>query len=268
MPRTFHLTIAYDGTAYAGWQVQPGQRTIQGELETAAATLSRKSDAVELRRILGSGRTDAGVHAWGQVARLVLPDWRADGLAIQRGLNSQLPEDIAVLAVRETHESFHPIADAVAKRYRYQIQIGGNRDPFAARIRTRIKRQLDTGNLQTAAERFLGEHDFAAFQAVGAPRPDTVRTITHSQWTREPTLQTGVAGVGERWFYEVEGNGFLYNMVRNLVGTMLVVADGKQPVSWIDEVIQAKDRKRAGATAAAHGLVLVRVGYRDDIFLA
>jgi tRNA pseudouridine38-40 synthase len=268
MSRTFHLTIAYDGSAYAGWQVQPGERTIQGELELAAATLSGKSDPSELRRILGSGRTDAGVHAWGQVARLVLPDWRADALAIQRGLNSQLPDDISVLNVRETVDSFHPIADAVAKRYRYQIQIAGNRDPFATRTRTRIKRALDTEKMQAAATRFLGEHDFAAFQAAGSPRPDTIRTITHSQWTQEPGPLLGIAGVGDRWYYEVEGNGFLYNMVRNLVGTMLAVATGKRSLSWIDEVIASKDRKRAGATAAAHGLVLVRVDYPNDIFLS
>lgn len=278
MSRTFHLTIAYDGTDYSGWQVQPGRRTIQGELEQAAATLlghstEDASDTVSSpQRILGSGRTDAGVHAWGQVARCVLPGWRADTAAVLRGLNSRLPADITVVNVRETVPSFHPIADAVAKRYRYQVQLGGQRDPFAIRTRHRIHAAIDTELLQAAAAKFLGEHDFAAFQASGAPRATTVRTITHSEWFAEPPDQRfdtedEVGTFGQRWYYEVEGNGFLYNMVRNIVGTMLEVARGRRSVAWIDEVLQSRNRSRAGATAPANGLTLVRVHYPEDIFL-
>ncbi len=294
MSRTFHLTIAYDGTDYSGWQVQLGRRTIQGELEQAAATLRGKSsidrgairdiprshdpdppaDANSLARlrILGSGRTDAGVHAWGQVARCVLPGWRADNTAVMRGLNSRLPPDITVLSVCETIPSFHPIADAIGKRYRYQVQLGGQRDPFAIRTRHRIRAAIDTDLLQVAAATLIGEHDFAAFQATGAPRASTVRTITHSAWFAEPSCQIvdsyhGLSSLGQRWYYEVEGNGFLYNMVRNLVGTMLEVARGRHPPAWIYEVLQSRDRKLAGATAPANGLTLVRVNYPDEVFL-
>ena len=300
MSRTFHLTIAYDGTEYSGWQVQPGQRTIQGELEQAAATLLGKSAADNAHtsdeisdpsgigtgdresprdpssyslRILGSGRTDAGVHAWGQVARCVLPGWRADTTAVLRGLNSRLPPDITVLAVRETLPSFHPIANAIGKRYRYQVQFGGQRDPFAIRTHHRVHTAIDTDLLQAAAERVIGEHDFAAFQATGAPRASTIRTITHSAWVADPRhvggdRLGGVANLGQRWYYEVEGNGFLYNMVRNLVGTMLEVGRGRQPLRWIDDVLESRDRKRAGATAPANGLTLVQVHYPEEIFLA
>lgn len=283
MSRTFHLTIAYDGTDYSGWQVQPGRRTIQGELEQAAATLMGNSSALAGRtespqqRILGSGRTDAGVHAWGQVARCVLPGWRADTTAVLRGLNSRLPPDITVLSVRETVPSFHPIANAIGKRYRYQIQLGGQRDPFSIRARHRIHAAIDTELLQAASAKFLGEHDFAAFQATGAPRTTTVRTISHSVWRPEPSRpesssqsadsENGTGDFGQRWYYEVEGNGFLYNMVRNIVGTMLEVARGRHTVEWIDEVLQSRDRKLAGATAPANGLTLVRVNYPDEIFL-
>ncbi|WP_146389656.1 tRNA pseudouridine(38-40) synthase TruA [Allorhodopirellula solitaria] len=278
MSRTFHLTIAYDGTDYSGWQVQPGQRTIQGELEQAAATLvgdnaalETASDARSPLRILGSGRTDAGVHAWGQVARCVLPGWRADCTAVLRGLNSRLPADIAVLDVRETASSFHPIADAIGKRYRYQVQLGGQRDPFSLRTCHRIHAAIDPERLQAAASRFIGERDFAAFQASGAPRNSTVRIISHSAWSRDTAAaesgQTDRGGeFGSRWYYEVEGNGFLYNMVRNLVGTMLEVARGRRPLDWIDEVLQSGDRTLAGATAPANGLILVRVNYPDRVF--
>ncbi len=276
MSRTFHLTIAYDGTDYSGWQVQPGRRTIQGQLELAAATLlgiasNPAVDAASPPRILGSGRTDAGVHAWGQVARCVLPGWRADTTAVLRGMNSRLPADITVLAVRETITSFHPIADAISKRYRYQVQLGGQRDPFSIRTRHRIHAAIDTELLQAAANKFLGEHDFAAFQAAGAPRATTVRTITHSAWAPETCHDTGdhrdLAHFGSPWYYEVAANGFLYNMVRNIVGTILEVARGRRPLHWIDDVLQSCDRTLAGATAPPNGLTLVRVNYPDKIFL-
>ncbi|MCM2371372.1 tRNA pseudouridine(38-40) synthase TruA [Aporhodopirellula aestuarii] len=305
---TFHLTVTYDGTEYSGWQVQPGRRTIQAELEQAVATLLGKSgkkqkpaettpgndpgvqvdadlaagaDRYETEepqtrqepralRVLGSGRTDAGVHAWGQAARCVLPNWRADAKAVMRGLNSRLPEDITVVDVRETIPSFHPIADAIGKRYRYQIQIGGHRNPFAVRTRYRVPWPIDVDLLAKAAEKFLGCHDFAAFQASGAVRLSTVRTITHSVWTREPCDPCGGLAeelTGQRWFYEVEGDGFLYNMVRNLVGTMFDVARGYRPIEWIDEVLESKDRRLAGATAPPQGLFLCCVNYPNEVFL-
>jgi len=283
-PRTFHLTIAYDGTRYSGWQVQPGQRTVQSELERAAKILLRrkkdKSDEIarakakqiaDAFRILGSGRTDAGVHAWGQVARCVLPDWSADAASVMRGINSRLPDDIIVTDARETVPEFHPIADAVAKRYRYQLRVGGERDPFSVRTWYQSPFPLRLDLLQVAAERFVGRHDFAALQAAGGVRLSTVRTISHSGWTVHETaggIENPWADFGgQKWVYEVQGDGFLYNMVRNLVGTMIEVARGFRPLDWIDEVMASHDRKLAGETAPPHGLFLCRVDYPDELFL-
>lgn len=282
-PSTFHLTIAYDGTRYSGWQVQPGQQTVQGKLERAAKVLLSKKKKKAMAnakqdskaaafRILGSGRTDAGVHALGQAARCVLPDWRADATAVLRGINSRLPEDIAVTDARAAVSSFHPIADAVSKRYRYQLQIGGDRDPFRSRTWFRIPGPLRIDLLHAAAAKFVGTHDFAAFQAAGAVRLSTVRTISHSVWTSAGDtpgdVKVALPSEGQRWSYEVEGDGFLYNMVRNLVGTMIEVARGHRSLDWIDEVLRCRDRKLAGETAPPHGLFLCQVNYPEEIFLS
>ncbi|TWT98804.1 tRNA pseudouridine(38-40) synthase TruA [Neorhodopirellula pilleata] len=261
-PRTFALTVAYDGTEYSGWQVQPGRKTIQDELEKAARPLAGCRPDEPSFRILGSGRTDAGVHALGQVARCMMPRWPASPQSLLLGINSKLPEDIRVVSIREAVDRFHPIADAIGKRYQYQIQFGGDRSPFDYRTWHRVVKPHDTGQLQRAAERLIGTHDFAAFQAAGAPRTSTVRTISWSRWRLADQHSA------EKWIYEVEGNGFLYNMVRNLVGTMLEVARGRRPVEWIDEVIASRDRKQAGPTAPPHGLFLCRVDYPDELFLS
>ncbi|WP_404310296.1 tRNA pseudouridine(38-40) synthase TruA [Neorhodopirellula lusitana] len=279
--RTFALTVSYDGTQYSGWQVQPGRKTIQGELERVVRPLMGQLDEGDQCdsdsandtserdrsvRILGSGRTDAGVHAIGQVARCVMPRWSADGKALLRAINSRLPDDIVVLEVREAKGRFHPIADALGKCYRYQIQVGGNRDPFRYRTWHRVTTHLDLDLLQKSAKKFIGCHDFAAFQAAGSQRNSTVRTITSSQWRPAIEPVDGSCSAGTQWVYQVEGNGFLYNMVRNLVGTMIEVARGRRSLDWIDEVIASKDRNQAGPTAPPHGLFLCRVDYRDDLF--
>lgn len=254
---TFAITIAYDGTRYAGWQVQPGRRTIQGELEKVLTKIDPSST-----RVLGSGRTDAGVHAVGQVARVVLPNWPASELALLRAINSKLPDDITVRQVRRARADFHPIADSVAKTYRYFVQPGGPRDVFDHRLVHRVSFELDVAAMRDAAARLVGTHDFAAFQAAGAPRTTTVRTIFHSRWSEPDEASPRRPGGGERvLMYEVRGNGFLYNMVRNLVGTMLDIGRGKQPPEWIDELIAARDRTRSGPTAPARGLFLWSVEY-------
>ena len=259
-PRVFAITVAYDGTRFSGWQVQPERRTVQGELERVIAPLAGVDPSGVAGRVLGSGRTDAGVHAIGQVARCMMPHWNASGNALLKAINSKLPDDIVVSSIREAREHFHPIADAIAKRYRYQIQAGGQRDPFSIRTWHRFVAPLDFGLLQLVASRFLGTHDFAAFQASGASRNTTVRTIFKSKWQQ---VEPGV----DRWVYEVEGNGFLYNMVRNLVGTMLEVARGRHPIEWVDSVIVSRNRSQAGPTAPPHGLFLCQVDYPDELFL-
>jgi len=261
-PRTFHLTVAYDGTEYCGWQVQPEQRSIQSELERVIRPLAGRPV-----RVLGSGRTDAGVHAIGQVARCVLPVWKADTVALQRAINSKLPNDIRVKAVRETRERFHPIADATGKQYQYLVQVGGSRDPFANRFVNRVGGPIDHSAMQSAAAKFVGRHDFKAFQGTGAERPSTVRTIHSARWI--PRVATGPTGAeleGEHWCFEIDGEGFLYNMVRNLMGTMLEVGRGKKSPNWIDEVLASRDRKMAGPTAPPQGLFLCRVDYPDEVF--
>lgn len=258
--RVFAITVAYEGTRYSGWQVQPGRRTVQGELERVISPLAGVDVTGIGGRVLGSGRTDAGVHAIGQVARCMMPNWNASADALLRAINSKLPDDIVVSSIREARGHFHPIADATGKRYRYQVQAGGQRDPFAIRTWHRVVAPLDFTLLEAAASRFLGTHDFAAFQASGAQRNSTVRTIVTSRWCRSETSPN-------RWTYEVEGNGFLYNMVRNLVGTMLEVARQRRPVEWISSVIASQDRKQAGPTAPPQGLFLCQVDYPDDLFL-
>ncbi|TWT98315.1 tRNA pseudouridine(38-40) synthase TruA [Stieleria varia] len=251
MPRFFKLTVAYDGTNYSGWQVQPEQRTIQGELQSAIRRATKHEVAV-----IGSGRTDAGVHAIGQVASIKLPEWTAGTIALTKAINSRLPETISVLRVDEAPDDFHAIRDAIGKRYRYQLQVRGNHCPFEHRYRWRLRRAVDIDAMQQAAERIVGEKDFASFQSAGADRKTTVRDVR--------ACDVIVQNADPERFHvaiEVESNGFLYNMVRNIVGTVVEVGFGKQPPEWIDEVISAQNRIHAGQTAPPQGLFLLRVDY-------
>ncbi|MEO9591557.1 tRNA pseudouridine synthase A, partial [Rhodopirellula bahusiensis] len=205
--------------------------------------------------------------AIGQVGRCVLPVWNAGTIALQRAINSKLPDDIRVKAVRETRGRFHPIADATGKQYQYLVQVGGSRDPFANRFVHRVGGPIDHSAMQMAAAKFVGRHDFKALQGTGAERPSTVRTIHSARWIpRSAAGPTGAELEGEHWCFEIDGEGFLYNMVRNLIGTMLEVGHGRKPVEWIDEVLESRDRKMAGPTAPPHGLFLCRVDYPDEVF--
>ena len=249
--RTFRLTIGYDGTSYAGWQIQRNKPTIQGHLEAAFAKLIG-----ERVPIIGSGRTDAGVHALAQVASLTTDRWRDPADAIARAINTKLPDDISVYLAEEMPLGFHALRDATGKMYRYQMQVRGVRDAFAHRYTWTLFYRLDIDRMQEAASRIVGKHDFACFQAAGSERPTTVRTVR-----RLDILQQASATGGERLAIEIEADGFLYNMVRNIVGSLVEVGRGKFPVSWIDELIQSRDRKLAGQTAPAQGLFLARVDY-------
>jgi tRNA pseudouridine38-40 synthase len=250
--RTFKLTIAYDGTDFAGWQVQPGRLTIQGCLQEALRKLTGAQVSV-----VGSGRTDAGVHALAQVASCVVP-WKAEACRLARALNANLPDTIVVSRADDAPEGFHAIRDAIGKRYRYQLQIGGVRDPFEHRYRWRLHSDIDLERLRLAAGRFLGQHDFKSFQAAGSDRKSTVREVRAC----DVIIQSSCP---EEYFWrvaiEVEADGFLYNMVRNMVGSLVEVGRGKQPPQWIDEVLMLRDRGAAGPTAPAMGLCLLRVDY-------
>lgn len=258
--RTFKLTVAYDGTDFAGWQVQPGKATIQGGLQSALLALTGERVAV-----VGSGRTDAGVHALGQVASFRLSRWRASPDALARALQTKLPDTIAVQDVVEAAGHFHALRDATAKRYRYRIRVGGTADPFGDRYCWRLGVDVDFDAVVAASRRIVGRHDFASFQAAGAPRKTTVRDVRLCDWTQEPgtfdPLPLATPLRGRRWTLEIEADGFLYNMVRNIVGSLVEVGRGRRPPDWIRQVMRARDRRQAGPTAPPQGLFLQRVTY-------
>jgi tRNA pseudouridine38-40 synthase len=248
--RCIKLTLAYDGTAYAGWQSQPDRTTVQGTLEAAIEKIVGHPASV-----LASGRTDAGVHALGQVATFhtgnPLP---ADVLG--RALNAQLPRDVAVLAVEDMPEGFHPIRDALRKRYRYLIHDGPVRDVFRRDYCWHyVHGRLDASAMHRAAAALQGRHDFSSFESSGAPRADSIRTVF------EFTVQRGRAGEGDLVAFEIEADGFLYNMVRALVGTLVEVGRAARGEHWPAAVLQAADRRAAGPTAPPQGLFLVSVSY-------
>jgi tRNA pseudouridine38-40 synthase len=253
--RNWKLTLAYDGTDYSGWQVQPRRRTVQGELADALEQITRE-------RVLpqGSGRTDAGVHALGQVASFSL---RANipPENLQRALNRTLPAEIRVLAAEMVPDDFHARHSAVRKTYEYRIFRGEICPPFLARFAYPLVWPLDLGSMQTAAAQVIGEHDFTSFAAVepeltqrqdpGFTPPCPVRVVTSSTWQQDGDMLT----------YRVTGEGFLHHMVRNLVGTFIDVGRGHVAVDSIPQILAAKNRSAAGPTAPARGLFLVSVEY-------
>ncbi|MGA3162356.1 MAG: tRNA pseudouridine synthase A [Terracidiphilus sp.] len=275
-PQTWKLTLAYDGTEFSGWQVQPGERTVQGELQAALGRICGESPLPQ-----GSGRTDAGVHALGQVASFALaapipPE------NLQRALNRTLPAAIRVLEARTVPGTFHARHSAVAKSYEYRVYRGAICPPFLARYVYACSWPIDVEALQRAARLFVGTHDFLSFAATDPelagrdpdedaepderplPRPGfqmeppmaaTVRTIFSSGWETRPGPE------GELLIYRVRGSGFLHHMVRNLVGTMLDVGRGRTGVDEIPGILAARSRAAAGPTAPARGLFLCSVEY-------
>ena len=253
MSRSFKLTIAYDGTEFAGWQVQPGKPTIQGSLQDAFVALTGQKV-----QVVGSGRTDSGVHAIAQVASCHL-HWRDEATRLVRALNCHLPDTIAVTDAEDAKPGFHAIRDSIKKRYRYQLQVGGVRDPFEHRYRWHLHRPLNLKAMRDAASHIVGRHDFRSFQAAGSDRKTTVREVTVCDIREEQ--QSRCQGI--HLAIEVEADGFLYNMVRNIVGTLVEIGRGKQPAKWVEAVLAARDRDLAGPTAPSHGLFLASVTYPD-----
>jgi tRNA pseudouridine38-40 synthase len=249
--RTLKLTLAYDGTAYAGWQVQPGQRTLQATLESALTKITG-----ETIRVTASGRTDAGVHALGQVISFDTDATLAADV-FQRALNAELPDDMAVLEAAEALPGFHAIRDAVRKRYRYVIHDGPVSDVFRRRYAWHYRQGLDAPAMHRAAQSLLGIHDFRSFESAWPQRTSSVRTIF------EVGVVRGFSGDENLVSLEVEADGFLYNMVRAIVGTLVEVGRGSRFETWPAVVLASEDRRVAGMTAPAHGLFLLRVEYNN-----
>jgi tRNA pseudouridine38-40 synthase len=272
--QTWKLTLAYDGTDFKGWQVQPGSLTIQGELQAALGRITGETPLPQ-----GSGRTDAGVHALAQVASFVLqapipPE------NLLRALNRTLPMSIRVTEARAVRSTFHARHSAVAKTYEYRIFREAVCPPFLARYVYACPWRLDVEAMAECAPVFVGEHDFASFAATdpdmaeregvreqecgsgaaaGAPvATGTVKTIFSSQWELRPTE------AGELLVYRVRGNGFLHHMVRNLVGTMIEAGRGRLRVDAVAGILAARSRAAAGPTAPARGLFLHSVEYGED----
>jgi tRNA pseudouridine38-40 synthase len=249
---TFRLTLAYDGTDFAGWQWQPGRRTVQGEMEAALERITGQPT-----KCIASGRTDAGVHALGQVVSFVSPTRHSPEVLV-RALNAELPDDMLVFEVARAADGFHAQRHAVRKRSRYLIEDGRCRDLFDRKHLWHIYQRLDVAAMQAAATPLVGTHDFASFQTTGSSRLTTVRTVFDLLVERRQAERT------ERVIIEVEADGFLYNMVRNIVGTLVAVGKGKQPPNWPAEALRQCDRTKAGMTAPPQGLFLVGVQYEQN----
>jgi tRNA pseudouridine38-40 synthase len=248
--RTFRLTLEYDGTEFEGWQVQPGgRRTVQGALEIALARVTS-----ERVRAVGSGRTDSGVHAEGQVASVRL-ETALEPERLRRALNAVLPEDVAVREVAVAHDEFDARRDATGKLYRYSLWNARDRSPLRRGRAFCLERTLDLDRIRVAAAQLVGCHDFASFQAAGSQVQSSVRTLFRLD-------ATGAAGEAiDLWF---EGTGFLRHMVRNLTGTLIEVGSGRRDPEGMTALLAARDRGRAGPTAPAHALTLVGVSYADS----
>jgi tRNA pseudouridine38-40 synthase len=247
--RSLKLTLCYDGTNYAGWQVQANAPTIQAALELAWQKVTG-----ETIRITASGRTDAGVHALGQVASLQTES-PLENDVLRRALGANLREDIGVLAVEDAPDDFHAIRDALGKRYRYQIHNGETPDVLQRHLTWQVPVRLDVEAMRRAAAALVGRHDFSSFESAGAERATSVRTVT------DLTVESGSHELRDRITIEIAADGFLYNMVRAIVGTLVEVGRGAQNESWPAAVLKQCDRCQAGPTAPPQGLLLVCVDY-------
>ena len=247
MSRRIRLIIQYDGTNYVGWQLQENGISVQQRLNEAILAVT--GEQIQLH---GSGRTDSGVHARAQVAHFDT-DARMPANKFAIAMNMRLPRDIRVLYSEEAPEEFHARFSAKNKTYRYTLQLGPHADVFCRDTALHVHTPLNLERMQAAAQDALGEHDFFAFMSAGSKLEHTVRTILRSEWSQS----------GQFLYYDVSANGFLYNMVRILVGTMLEIGSGKLPQDSIAKAINSKNRADAGPTAPPQGLALMRVQYAD-----
>ena len=244
--RNIKLVIHYDGTDYHGWASQPETATIQGTIEETVEKLTGQGVKVS-----GSSRTDAGVHALGQVAHVALMDCPVPTENFLNALNNLLPNDIAIVDVCEMPDDFDAISDTLEKRYDYLINTGPIR-PVLVRNQWHRLGSLDIQKMQAAAERLVGAHDFKSFASAADQRESSVRTITRCEVEQD----------GDILKISVQADGFLYNMVRNIVGTLVEVGRGRWEAEYIEEILVAKDRSAAGPIAPACGLCLMEIFYK------
>jgi tRNA pseudouridine38-40 synthase len=251
--RTVKATVRYVGAGFAGWQIQPTQRTVQGEIERALATIARRPI-----RVTGAGRTDSGVHAIGQVCSFACPE-ACDLEALRRSLSRMLSPEIRFDRIEPAAPDFNARHAAVSKRYMYTLYQGAESDPLTAGFAWRVSRHTDFDRLAALCREIEGEHDFAGFESSGATaKKSTVRTL-FSVHLAPGGVITPLDGAG-LWHVEFHGSGFLYKMVRNLMGTMAEIARGVLPASAVADRLAAPGPYR-GHTAPAHGLTLVEVLY-------
>jgi tRNA pseudouridine38-40 synthase len=263
----FKVTLAYDGTDFVGWQRQASGTSIQGLLEDALADLDGRAVTV-----IGAGRTDAGVHALGQVAafslqRAIAPD------AVLRAVNARLPEAIRVVAAEQAPPGFHARFGARAKTYRYRIWNGAVMSPFERRYAWHVAGALDIDAMARAARAVEGRHDFAAFQAAGSETQTTEREVFSSRViaglkpcaTEFSSSGAGLQACGRLIEYEITGDGFLRHMVRTIVGTLVEIGRGRRSAESMAGTIRSCDRAAAGATAPPGGLFLVAVSYEAPL---
>lgn len=242
----FKIIIEYDGSNYHGWQRQKDDRTIQQEIENALSTMTARQVFLN-----GSGRTDTGVHAFGQVANF-LCETGLSAPVFQKGLNSILPDDIVIKDCRLVGEEFHARYDVKSKIYHYQILSRKVPSAIGRQYAWFIRRKLDAASMRTAISHIIGSHDFKSFEAAGSPRTHTTRNIMSADLIEHKDGSL---------IFKIEADGFLRYMVRNIVGTLVDVGLGKITPAKFNDILASKNRSNAGATAPAHGLFLMEVKY-------
>lgn len=246
----YKAVISYDGTLFAGFQHQTKERSVQEELEK---TLERLNSGQPVK-VHGAGRTDSGVHAYGQVIHFDLPQAR-DEEKLRFGLDTQSPEDIDVVSIQQVPDDFHARYNPHSKTYEFLVDTGRPKNPMMRAYATHFPYTVDLAAMQDAIADLIGTHDFTGFTASGTSVQNKVRTITEAKVERDP--KTGFL------VFTFSGNGFLYKQVRNMVGTLLKIGNGRMPVGQVKTILAAKDRNLAGPTAAGNGFYLKEITYES-----
>ena len=262
--RNVCLTLAYDGTNYVGWQVQPNGPSVQAKVEEAIEKLTGES-----ARLLVAGRTDSGVHALGQVANFETES-RINCCNLRSGIQNFLPDDIVVRQAADVGPEFHATYSAKQKQYRYVIQNSQVRDPFLRKYTHHVRTELDSSAMHAAAQVLVGTHDFRSFETQFPNKATSVRTVTEVTverhhgcpiWSQQVVPERHARRDGEFIWLEIVADGFLYNMVRAIVGTLLRVGRQTWTAKDVVRILESRDRSQGGETAPAHGLYLVSVEY-------